>query len=72
MQDFIHYLTLPYLWQGAVIAVELLVGALAGGLIIGFFVALACMSRYPWINLPARAYVYILRGTPVLLQLIIL
>ena len=30
------------------------------------------MSRYPWINLPARAYVYILRGTPVLLQLIIL
>jgi polar amino acid transport system permease protein len=72
MEDFLHYLTLPYLWQGAVIAVELLVGALTGGLIIGFFVALACMARYPWIRLPARAYVYTLRGTPVLLQLILL
>ncbi|WAT01350.1 hypothetical protein O1V66_00530 [Rouxiella chamberiensis] len=37
MQDFFQYLTLPYLWQGAVIAVELLVGALTGGIIIGFF-----------------------------------
>ena len=72
MGDFLHYLTLPYLWQGAVIAVELLVGALAGGLVIGFFIALACLSRYAWIRLPARAYVYILRGTPVLLQLILL
>ena len=72
MQDFIKYLTLPYLWQGAVIAVELLVGALAGGIIIGFFLALASTSRLWIIRLPVQIYIYILRGTPVLLQLILL
>ncbi|MBP1849310.1 amino acid ABC transporter permease/ATP-binding protein [Rhizobium halophytocola] len=72
MADFLKYLTLPYLWQGAVIAVELLVGALAGGIIIGFFLALASTSRYILIRLPVQAYIYILRGTPVLLQLILL
>jgi polar amino acid transport system permease protein len=72
MQDFLTYLTLPYLWQGAVIAVELLVGALAGGIFIGFFLALASTSRHLAIRLPVQAYIYILRGTPVLLQLILL
>ena len=72
MHDFITYLTFPYLWQGAVIAVELLVGALAGGIFIGFFLALASTSRHFYIRLPVQAYIYILRGTPVLLQLILL
>lgn len=72
MQDFFQYLTLPYLWQGAVIAVELLVGALTGGIVIGFFLALATTSRHAIIRLPVKVYIYILRGTPVLLQLILL
>ncbi|MBB3999062.1 amino acid ABC transporter permease/ATP-binding protein [Aureimonas pseudogalii] len=72
MQDFLTYLTLPYLWEGAVIAIELLVGALAGGIIIGFFLALASLSRHWWIRLPVQTYIYILRGTPVLLQLVLL
>lgn len=72
MDEFLKYLTLPYLWQGAVIAVELLVGALAGGIIIGFFLALASTSKHVFIRLPVQIYIYILRGTPVLLQLILL
>jgi polar amino acid transport system permease protein len=72
MADFLTYLTLPYLWQGAVIAVELLVGALAGGIFIGFFLALASTSRHFYIRLPVQLYIYVLRGTPVLLQLILL
>ncbi len=72
MQDFLHYLTLPYLLQGAVIAVELLVGSLSGGIVIGFFLALASASRLLIVRLPVRAYIYALRGTPVLLQLILL
>jgi polar amino acid transport system permease protein len=72
MADFLKYLTLPYLWQGAVIAVELLVGALAGGIFIGFFLALASTSRHIFIRLPVQIYIYVLRGTPVLLQLILL
>jgi polar amino acid transport system permease protein len=72
VDDFLKYLTLPYLWQGAVIALELLVGALAGGVIIGFFLALASTSRHWIIRFPVQVYIYILRGTPVLLQLILL
>ncbi|WP_251976198.1 amino acid ABC transporter permease/ATP-binding protein [Salinicola avicenniae] len=72
MQDFLHYLTLPYLWQGGLIAVELLIGALTGGVVIGFFLALASLSKQWWIRLPVQTYIYILRGTPVLLQLILL
>lgn len=72
MDDFLHYLTLPYLWQGAVVAVELLVGALAGGVAVGFFLALASLSRHLWLWLPVKAYIHVLRGTPVLLQLILL
>src|SRR5579863_6964306 len=70
MQHFFYYLSLPYLWQGAVIAVELLVGALSGGIVFGFFLALASTSRHAIVRLPVQAYVYALRGTPVLLQLI--
>ncbi|MCX8999706.1 amino acid ABC transporter permease/ATP-binding protein [Rhizobiaceae bacterium BDR2-2] len=72
MDIFLHYLTLPYLWQGAVIAVQLMVGALFGGIVIGFFLALASMSKHRLISYPVKAYIYLLRGTPVLLQLILL
>jgi polar amino acid transport system permease protein len=72
MTDFLKYLTLPYLWDGAVVAIELLVSALAGGIFIGFFLALACTSRHVFIRLPVQIYIYVLRGTPVLLQLILL
>jgi polar amino acid transport system permease protein len=72
MDNFLHYVTFPYLWQGAVIAIQLLVGALLGGVVIGFFLALASMSKNPFIRYPTKAYIYLLRGTPVLLQLILL
>ena len=72
MDLFLHYLTFPYLWEGAVIAVKLLIGALTGGIVIGFFLSLASLSKHWWIRLPVKVYIYLLRGTPVLLQLIIL
>ena len=72
MDDFLKYLTFPYLWEGAVIAVQLLVGALAGGILIGFFLALASTSKHWFIRVPVKVYIYLLRGTPVLLQLILL
>ncbi|WP_108262715.1 ABC transporter permease subunit [Mangrovicoccus ximenensis] len=72
MDTFLHYLTFPYLWEGAVIAVQLLVGALTGGIVIGFFLSLASLSKAWYVRLPVKTYIYLLRGTPVLLQLIIL
>jgi polar amino acid transport system permease protein len=72
MQNFVHYLTFPYLLQGCIVAVELLIGALTGGLLIGFVLALASDARWAWVRYPVRAYIYVIRGTPQLLQLILL
>jgi len=72
MGEFLHYLTFPFLLQGAVIAVELLVGAMTGGVVIGFFLALVASARHIWIRLPVQTYIYLIRGTPMLLQLILL
>ncbi|SAK49008.1 polar amino acid ABC transporter inner membrane subunit [Caballeronia fortuita] len=72
MQNFLHYLTFPYLLQGCITALGLLFGALAGGLLIGFVLALAADSRWLWLRYPVRAYIYVIRGTPQLLQLILL
>jgi len=72
MQNFLHYLTFPFLLQGCVVAIGLLFGALIGGLLIGFMLALASDSRFFWLRYPVRGYIYIIRGTPQLLQLILL
>jgi len=72
MQNFLHYLTFPFLLQGCVVAIGLLFGALSGGLLIGFMLALASDSRWFWLRYPVRGYIYIIRGTPQLLQLILL
>jgi polar amino acid transport system permease protein len=72
MGEFLHYLTFPYLLAGAVVAVELLAGAMAGGVVVGFFLALAASARPLWLRLPVQGYIYTIRGTPMLLQLILL
>ena len=72
MQNFLHYLTFPFLLQGCLVAIGLLFGALIGGLLIGFMLALASDSRWFWLRYPVRGYIYVIRGTPQLLQLILL
>jgi polar amino acid transport system permease protein len=42
------------------------------GVIIGLFLALMRMSRYRWLSLPARFYIWIFRGSPLLVQLLLL
>lgn len=42
------------------------------GVIIGLFLALMRMSRYPWLNWPARFYIWVFRGSPLLVQVLIL
>ena len=42
------------------------------GVIIGLFLALMRTSRYRWLSLPARFYVWIFRGSPLLVQLLLL
>jgi polar amino acid transport system permease protein len=42
------------------------------GVIIGLLLALMQMSRYPFLTGPARAYVWFFRGSPLLVQILIL
>jgi polar amino acid transport system permease protein len=42
------------------------------GVIIGLFLALMRMSRFPYLTWPARAYIWFFRGSPLLVQVLLL
>jgi polar amino acid transport system permease protein len=69
---FFDYLFNPYLLNGAVTTLWLTLVAIAGGLVLGFLLALARLSRHRWLNAPAHFYIWVFRGTPLLVQLIII
>ena len=69
---FFHYLHSPYLIKGAGISLGLSIGAMVIGLVCGLVAALMRMSHNPLIRQPASFYVWLFRGTPVLVQLIII
>lgn len=62
---------LPELLQGAKITVELTVISVAIGTLIGLIVGVCRVSHLKILNVPAAIYVEILRGTPLLVQVMI-
>ncbi len=42
------------------------------GVILGLFLALMRMSRFPYLSWPARAYIWFFRGSPLLVQVLLL
>lgn len=62
----------PVLMKGAVITIELTVLTLIFGTIIGVIGALFKTSKYKVLNLIASFYTWIVRGTPMLLQIFII
>jgi polar amino acid transport system permease protein len=69
---FLHYIYSPYLLVGAAISLGISVAAMLIGLVLGVIAALMRMSPRWWIKQPASIYVWLFRGTPVLVQLIII
>jgi len=69
---FLHYLFSAYLLKGAGITLALSLSSLVIGLFCGTLAAFMRMSDNPLINKPATFYVWLMRGTPVLVQLIII
>ena len=63
-----NHLFLIAAWQTLWISVV----AQISGVIIGLFLALMRMSRFPYLSLPARAYVWFFRGSPLLVQVLLL
>lgn len=69
---FFEYLVNPYLLQGAFVTLGLTVAAIAGGLVVGCLLSLLRLSSYKWLVMIAKGYIWIFRGTPLLVQLIII
>ncbi|MDH4375942.1 MAG: amino acid ABC transporter permease [Ramlibacter sp.] len=69
---FFEYLVNPYLLQGAFVTLGLTVAAIAGGLVVGCLLSLLRLSSHKWMVAIAKGYIWIFRGTPLLVQLIII
>lgn len=69
---FTDYLFNPYILHGAFTTLWLTLAAIAGGLVVGCALALARLSRHRWLAAPAHFYIWVFRGTPLLVQLIII
>ena len=70
LADFTKYFTSKFLWEGALLAVKITVCAMTAGLILGLGLALMRLSRFFVFNSLAWIYIWIMRGTPQLLQLV--
>lgn len=69
---FFEYLTNPFIIGGAVTTLWLTLAAIVGGLILGFILAMMKISKNPLLSAPASAYIWLFRGTPLLVQLIVI
>src|SRR5215813_377295 len=72
MGDFFHYLTFPFLLEGMWLTLRVFLASMAGGLVLGLGIALMRLSPYRVLSGAAWLYVWLIRGTPVLLQLVFL
>lgn len=69
---FFDYLFNLYILGGVATTVWLTLAAIAGGMVLGTVLALARLSSHAWLNGPAHFYIWLFRGTPLLVQLIII
>ncbi len=72
LADFWDALTNTFLLQGALVTAGLAAAGLAGGLVFGLLLALLRAAPNPVISRVARTYVWFFRGTPLLIQLVMI
>jgi polar amino acid transport system substrate-binding protein len=71
-RGFLHYLVNGYLLMGALTTLWLTAAAIIGGLCLGGVLAWLRLARQRWLTIPARLYIWLFRGTPLLVQLIMI
>ncbi len=72
MSDYWYYVRLPALWEGALVAVYIAALAMVGALVLGLVLALMRESKSKPLRWIAGFYVWFMRGTPLLTQLVFL
>ncbi|MCC7045463.1 MAG: amino acid ABC transporter permease/ATP-binding protein [Alphaproteobacteria bacterium] len=70
MSEVLKYATSGFLIEGAWLAVKITFLAMLAGLFLGLLLALMRLSRFKVISGIAWLYIWIMRGTPLLLQLV--
>ena len=68
--EFLSYVGSRFLLEGAVLAIEISVVSMSLGLVLGLGIALMRLSRHAAVRGPAWCYIWFVRGTPLLLQLV--
>jgi len=68
--EMLSYVVSPFLWEGAWLAIKIAALAMLGGMIMGLGLALMRMSRWAPVRAVAWFYIWFVRGTPQLLQLV--
>ena len=71
-EGFFGYLGNAYLIEGALTTLWLTIAGIFGGLVVGLLLALMRLSGRRWLAAPAGIYIWVFRGTPLLVQLIII
>ena len=69
---FFDYLSNEFLFYGVLTTLGLTIAAIIGGLILGVVLALMRMSPLRPVSIVAQAYIWLFRGTPLLVQLLII
>jgi len=74
MNDFLPFAAtyLPYLLQGALVTIEISIIGIIFGSILGLFVGLGRVSKNQFLVQVSKLYIWVIRGTPLLLQLFII
>jgi polar amino acid transport system permease protein len=67
-----QFLFSSFIFQAAWTTLWIAVVAQLSGVVIGLFLALMRMSRFPLLSWPARAYIWFFRGSPLLVQVLLL
>ncbi|HOJ92815.1 MAG TPA: amino acid ABC transporter permease [Dictyoglomaceae bacterium] len=68
----IFWESIPYLLKGAALTLRLSLISVGIGIILGLLLSLLRISKIPLLRVPAAIYVEVLRGTPLLMQLLII
>src|SRR6267142_5048532 len=71
-QEFLSYIVEPFLLEGALLALQISALAMIGGITLGLGLALMRLSSHAAIRGSAWFYIWFVRGTPQLLQLVFL
>jgi len=72
LMEVLNYASSSFLLDGALTAVEIAALAMAGGVVLGLVLALMRLSALPPLVGTAWSYIWFIRGTPLILQLVFL